>query len=84
MSQVKERLRAAMYAMGRTGKRDLGLHLFMIVFCLIVLAVAFPFVLLIQYVPDWAWYPLGAALVVWLIFGDTIAAGYRAFRGERP
>ncbi|WP_137138086.1 hypothetical protein [Pseudomonas asiatica] len=83
MSQTKERLRAAMCAMGRAGKRDLGLHLFMIVFCLVVLAVAIPFVLLIQCLPDWAWYPLGAAFVVWLLFGDTIATGYRAFRGDQ-
>ncbi|WP_327440173.1 hypothetical protein [Pseudomonas donghuensis] len=55
----------------------------MIEFCLIVLAFAIPFVLLIQHLPDWAWYPLGVALLTWLLFGDTITAGYRAFRGDQ-
>ncbi|WP_158664877.1 hypothetical protein [Pseudomonas sp. SWI44] len=84
MSQMKERLRAALTAMSRTGKRDLGLHLFMIVFCLIVLAIGLPIIWLLQFLPDWVWYPLGAAWVVWLLFGDAIAAGCRAFRGDRP
>lgn len=84
MSQTKERLRAALSAMSRTGKRDLGFHLFMIVFCLIMIGFAIPFIWLLQFLPDWAWYPLGAAWVVWLIFGNTIAAGYRAYRGEQP
>lgn len=83
MTHTKERLRAAMSAMRRAGKRDLGLHLFMIVFCLIVIGVALPFIWLLQFLPDWAWYPLGFALLVWLLFGDTIAAGYRAYRGEQ-
>lgn len=84
MSEKKSRLRAALSAMRRTGKRELGLHLLMIIFCLIVLAVAIPLVLLLLYLPDWAWYPLGAAVLIWMFFGDTIAAGYQAFRGDRP
>lgn len=84
MSKTKQRLSAAVSAMKQTGKRDLGLHLFMIVFCLIVLAIALPIIWLLQFLPDWAWYPLGAAWVIWLIVGDTIAAGYRAFRGHQP
>jgi len=83
VSQTKERLRAALSAMSRTGKRDQGLHLFMIVFCLIVLAIGLPLIWLLQFVPDWAWYPLCAVWVAWLFFGDTIAAGYRAFRGNQ-
>lgn len=55
----------------------------MIVFCLIVLAIGLPIIWLLQFLPDWVWYPLGTAWVVWLLFGDTIAAGCRAFRGDR-
>lgn len=56
----------------------------MIVFCLIVLAIAIPIIiLLLQYLPSWAWYPLGAAFLIWWLFGETIAAGYRAFRGDQ-
>ncbi|WP_152606247.1 hypothetical protein [Pseudomonas plecoglossicida] len=84
MSQTKERLRAALSAMSRTGKRDLGFHLFMIVFCLIVLAIGLPFIWLLQFLPDWAWYPIGLAFLIWLLFGETIAAGYRAYRGDQP
>ena len=83
MSKTKDRLRAALSAMSRTGKRDLVLHLFMIVFCLIVLGIALPFIWLLQFLPDWAWYPLGFALLIWLLLGDTITAGYRAYRGDR-
>ncbi|MCO7513757.1 hypothetical protein NJF44_01115 [Pseudomonas guariconensis] len=84
MSQTKERLRAALSVMRRTGKRDLGLHLFMIVFCLIVLAIGLPLIWLLQFLPDWAWYLLGIAFLIWLLFGDTIAAGYRTYRGDQP
>jgi len=63
--------------------RDLGLHLFMVVFCLIALAICLPFIWLLQFLPDWAWYPLGIAFLIWLLFGDTIAAGYRAYRGNQ-
>ncbi|MGK0158795.1 hypothetical protein [Pseudomonas mosselii] len=83
MSQTKERLRAALSAMSRSGKRDVGLHLFMILFCLIVLAIALPIILLLQYLPGWTWYPLGGAFLIWWLFGETIAAGYRAFRGDQ-
>ncbi len=83
MNRTKERLRAALSAMSRTAKRDLGLHLFMIVFCLIVLAIGLLFIWLLQFLPDWAWYPIGIAFVIWLLFGDTIAAGYRAYRGDQ-
>ncbi|WP_330509273.1 hypothetical protein V1687_11525 [Pseudomonas putida] len=83
MIQTKERLRAALSAMKRTGKRDLGLHLFMIVFCLIVLAIGLPFIWLLQFLPDWAWYPIGGGFLGWTLFGDIIAAGYRAFRGRQ-
>ena len=83
MSQMKEQLRAALFAMSRTGKRDMVLHLLMIVFCLIVLAICLPFIWLLQFLPDWAWYPLGIAFLIWLLFGDTIAAGYRAYRGNQ-
>jgi hypothetical protein len=82
--QIKERLHAALSAMKLTGKRELGLHAFMIVFCLIVVAVAVPVILLLQYLPDWVWYPLGSAALVWMFFVETIAAGYRAFRGDQP
>ncbi|WP_462402230.1 hypothetical protein [Pseudomonas sp. Marseille-QA0332] len=84
MSEIKERLRASLSAMKRTGKRDIGLHLFMIVFCLGAIAIAIPLVLLLQYLPGWAWLPLGIAFLIWMLFGDTIAAGYRAFRGYQP
>lgn len=83
MSQIKERLHAALCAMKLSGKRELGLHAFMIVFSLIVVAVAVPVILLLQYLPDWVWYPLGAAALIWIFFGETIAAGYRAFRGDQ-
>lgn len=55
----------------------------MIVFCLIVLAIGLLFIWLLQFLPDWAWYPIGIAFVIWLLFGDTIAAGYRAYRGDQ-
>ncbi len=84
MNRTKERLRAALSAMSRTGKRDFGLHPFMMVFCLIVLAIGLPFIWLLQFLPDWAWCPLGIAFLIWLLFGDTIAAGYRAYRGDQP
>ena len=37
-----------------------------------------------EFLPDWAWYPLGIAYLIWPLFGDTIAAGYRAYRGDQP
>jgi len=78
---IRDRLRAALAAMKQNGKRDVGLHVFMIIFCAIVLVFTILVVLLLQYLPDWAWYPIGGAWLVWLLFGDTLAAGYRAFRG---
>ena len=56
----------------------------MMIFGLVVAVVAFPIILLFQFLPDWAWLVLFGIAVIWLIFGETIAATINAYRGEEP
>ncbi|MNF15661.1 hypothetical protein D3C80_2183700 [compost metagenome] len=49
--------------------------------CAVVLVV--PLLLLMSFLPDWTWWIWSAAFVIWLLFGDTIVAVVRAYRGEK-
>lgn len=64
--------------------RDIGLFVFMLVFGLIGAVVALPIIWVMQFLPGWGWGAIGAAWVVWLIFGDTLAQAWRAYQEEKP
>ena len=80
--RTMERTKLALSAMKSKLKRDLGFHAFMIVFCVAAVIVAYPIILLMSYLPDSAWYAIGFCLLVWILFGETLTTGYKAFRGE--
>lgn len=62
--------------------RDLGLFLFMLAFGIVAALILFPVIWLLQFLPDWGWCALGAAWLIWFIFGDTIAKAWSAYRGD--
>jgi len=63
--------------------RDIGLLIFMLVFGVSMAVVALPIIWVMQFLPDWGWWILGAAWIVWLVFGDSLANAWSAYRGER-
>lgn len=81
---MNPRLKAACAAARTSAKREAGLFIVMIIFGLVVAVVAFPIILLFQFLPDWAWLVLFGIGFIWLIFGETISATINAYRGEQP
>lgn len=77
------KLRAAWAAFKQSAKRDLGLFLVMTIFALCVAVLVVPIVLVMTFLPDWTWWIWSVAFVVWLLFGDTLVAVVRAYRGEK-
>ena len=74
-------IRAAWAAAKKSARRDLGLFVFMMVFAICVAVVALPFIYIMSLLPDWTWWIWSWALIVWLIFGDTIASAVQAYKG---
>ena len=81
---MNPRLKEAWAAARISAKREAVLFIAMMIFGLVVAVVAFPIILLFQFLPDWAWLVLFGIAVIWLIFGETIAATINAYRGEEP
>lgn len=65
-------------------ERELGLMLFMVIFGAFVVAIAVGVGRVVDALPDWAWLALWGMGSVWLFFGESIAAGVRAWRGVKP
>lgn len=61
--------------------RDIGLFAFMLIFGVIVAIVALPIIWVMQFLPDWGWWIVGATWVIWLVFGDSIAKAWDTYRG---
>ncbi|MBH3342476.1 hypothetical protein I5O09_01835 [Pseudomonas parafulva] len=78
------KMRAVALAMKKSAKRELGVLFVMVIFGIAVAVIAVPLILAISLLPEWAWWALIAVGVVWMVFGETIAAGVRAYRGVRP
>ena len=81
---MNPRLKAAWAAARISAKREAGLFSAMMIFALVVSLIAVPMILLFTFLPDWAWLVLFGIGVIWLIFGETIAAAINAYRGEEP
>lgn len=81
---MNHRLKAAWAAAHTSAKREAGLFIAMMIFALVVALVAAPIILPFTFLPDWAWLVLFGVGVIWLIFGETIAAAINAYRGEEP
>lgn len=78
------KMREVVRAVRKTAKRELGLLLVMGIFGLAATAIAIPLILVISLLPGWAVWVMFAAWGLWLVFGETIAAGVRAYRGVKP
>lgn len=78
------KMRDAVRAVKQTAKRELGLIFVMMIFGVAALLVGVPLIWAVSLLPDWAVGTLIAAWVIWLVFGETIAAGVRAYRGVKP
>jgi hypothetical protein len=78
---MNPRLKAAWAAARKSAKREAGLFIAMMIFALVVALIAVPITLLFTFLPDWAWLVLLGIGVIWLIFGETIAAAINAYRG---
>ncbi|SEP57987.1 hypothetical protein SAMN03159444_00112 [Pseudomonas sp. NFACC02] len=79
-----EKMRAAWSAVKKNAKRELGILLVMVIFGLVAAVIAVTIILGSAFLPDWAVCSLVAAGVIWMVFGETIAAGVRAYRGVKP
>jgi hypothetical protein len=77
------KLRAAWVAFKQSAKRELGLFLVMTIFALCAAVLVVPIVLLVTLLPAWTWWIWSPAFVIWLLFGDTLAAVVRAYRGVK-
>lgn len=77
---MKNKLKAALSAAKKTAGRELGLFMFMMVFGLVAAIVAFPLILVLAFLPDWAWIALIVAAITWFFVGDTIKAAIGAYR----
>lgn len=62
--------------------REFGLFVFMMVFGLCAAAIILPVIWLMNQLPDWTWWIWGAAMVIWLLFGDTIGRAWSALRDK--
>lgn len=60
---------------------EFGLFVFMTIFGLCAAVIMLPVIWLMSKLPDWTWWIWGAAMVIWLLFGDTIGRAWAAFRG---
>ncbi|HAL69302.1 MAG TPA: hypothetical protein DCP84_16720 [Pseudomonas sp.] len=78
------KMRDVALAVKKTAKRELGVLFVMVIFGIAVALIAAPLIMAISLMPEWAWWALIAVGVVWMVFGETIAAGIRAYRGGRP
>lgn len=81
---MNQRLKNAWAAARTTAKRELGIFFVMMIFALVVALIAVPIILLLTFLPDWAWLFLFGFGVSRLIFGETISAAINAYRGEQP
>lgn len=80
----EDKIRAAWAAVKKNAKRELGILVVMVILGLVAAVIAVPVILGISFLPDWALWSLVAAWVAWLLFGETIKAGVRAYRGVKP
>jgi len=62
--------------------REFGLFVFMMVFAVCAAAIILPVIWLMNQLPDWTWLIWGAAMVIWLLFGDTIGRAWSALRDK--
>ena len=81
---MNDKVRAAWMATKSSAKRELGLFVFMMIFGLCAGLVALPIIFVMTLLPDWTWWLLAAALVIWVLFGETITAAVRAYREQQP
>lgn len=79
-----DKMRDAWAAVKKSARRELGILLVMVIFGLVAAIIAVPVILGLFFLPDWALWTLVAAWAAWMVFGDTIAAGVRAYRGLEP
>ncbi|GEM_PF-5072507 len=78
------KMRDVALAVKKAAKRELRLLPVMVIFGAAVAVIAAPLILAISFLPEWAVWALLAAGAVWLVFGETIAAGISAYRGTKP
>lgn len=81
---MNTKLKAAWAAARIAVRRDLGLFFVMMILAVVALVIAVPVILVLGFMPEWAWPVIGVGLVIWFVFGDTISATVRAFRSEKP
>ncbi|MBB1614485.1 hypothetical protein A9978_18770 [Pseudomonas sp. UMC65] len=81
---MKTKIKAALTVARASAKRDLGIFFVMMILAVFALVIAVPVILVLGFMPEWAWPVLGVGLVIWLVFGDTITATVRAYRSEKP
>ena len=77
------KMRDVALAVKKAAKRELRALFVMVIFGMAVAVIAVPLILAISLLPEWAWWALLAAGAVWLVFGEIIAAGVRAYRGVK-
>ncbi|MDF2491063.1 MAG: hypothetical protein K0S77_3685 [Pseudomonas sp.] len=75
------KMREVALAVKKAAKRELFV---MVIFGAAAAVIASPLILAISLLPEWAVWALLAAGAVWLVFGETIAAGVSAYRGTKP
>jgi hypothetical protein len=80
---MNAKIRAALAAAKKSAKRELGMFAFMLIFGLCVVVVAVPIIFITSLLPDWTWWIWLGCGAIWMIFGETISAGFRAYRGDR-
>lgn len=75
------KMRDVAFAVKKAAKRELGVLFVMVIFGVAAAMIAIPLIFVISLLPGWT---VVVLLVVWLVFGETIAAGVRAYRGVKP
>jgi uncharacterized Tic20 family protein len=81
---MNAKIKAAWSAARVSARRDLGIFFVMMILALVAALIAVPIILILTMLSDWAWGAVAVAFVVWIIFGETITATVRAYRGEKP
>lgn len=80
---MREKIKRALEATKKAADRDVKMFLVMVFLSLIGVAIALPFIWAMTFLPDWSLVVLMCAAAVWVVFGDTISAAVKAYRGDK-
>lgn len=80
---MREKIKRALDATKKGAGRDVKMFLVMLLLSLCGAAIALPFILAMTFLPDWSLVVLMCAAAVWVVFGDTITAAVKAYRGDK-